>query len=71
MRNTYLNGFKPEMQKMTNKEKDKFRNIIWADINLYQKCLIEVNNTENDLFFKKDIRPIFVHIQIKPKKMKH
>ena len=25
MRNTYLNGFKPEIQKMTNKGKDKFR----------------------------------------------
>ena len=69
MRNTYLNGFKPEIQKMTHKEKDKFRHIIWADTNSYQKCPIEINNTE--IFFKKDIRPIFVHIQIKPKKMKH
>ena len=71
MRNTYLNGFKPEIQKMTHKEKDKFRYIIQADTNSYQKCHIEINNTENDLFFKKDIRPIFVHMQIKPKKMMH
>ena len=51
MRNTYLNSFKPEIQKMTHKEKDKFRHIIWADIDSYQKYPIEVNNTENDLFF--------------------
>ncbi len=68
MINTYLNGFKPEIPKTPSKEKDKFRHIMWADINSYQKCPIEINNTENDLFFKKDIRPIFVHMQIKPKK---
>ena len=68
MRNTYLNGFKPEIPNIPPKEKDKFRHIMWADINSYQKCPIEVTNTENDLFFKKDIKPIFVHMQIKPKK---
>ena len=68
MRNTYLNGFKPEIPKMPPKDKDKFRHIMWADINSYQKCPIEVTNTENDLFFKKDIKPIFVHMQMKPKK---
>ena len=30
MKNTYLNGFKPEIQKMTNKEKDKFRHIKYS-----------------------------------------
>ena len=50
------------------KEKDKLRHITWADMNSYQKCPIEISNTENDLFFKKDIKPIFVHMQIKPKK---
>ena len=68
MRNTYLNGFKPQIPNEPKKEKDKFRHIMWADINSYQKCPIEVTNTENDLFFKKDIKPIFVHMQMKPKK---
>ena len=68
MRNTYLNGFKPEIPKCAPKEKDKLRHITWADMNSYQKCPIEISNTENDLFFKKDIKPIFAHMQIKPKK---
>ena len=68
MRNTYLNGFKPEIPKTPPKEKDKFRHIMWADINSYQKCPIEVTNTENDLFFKKIIKPIFIHMQMKSKK---
>ena len=68
MRNTYLNGFKPEIPNSAPKEKDKFKHIMWADMNSYQKCPIEITNTENDLFFKKDIKPIFVHMQIKPKK---
>ena len=68
MRNTYLNGFKPEIPKCAPKEKDKLRHIIWADMNSYQKCPIEISNTENDLFFKKDVKPIYTHLQIKPKK---
>ena len=61
MRNTYLNGFKPEIPKGPVKEKDKFRHIMWADINSYQKCPIEITNVENDLFYKKDIKPVFIH----------
>ena len=68
MRNTYLNGFKPEIPKVAPKEKDKLRHITWADMNSFQKLPIEISNTENDLFFKKDIKPIFSHMQIRPKK---
>ena len=67
MRNTYLNGFKPEIPN-ENKNKNNLKHIIWADINSFQKCPIEITDTENDLFFKKNIKPVFNHIKIKPKK---
>ena len=67
MRNTYLNGFKPEIPNV-NKNKNSLKHIIWADINSFQKCPIEITDTENDLFFKKNIKPVFSHIKIKPKK---
>ena len=36
-----------------------------ADINSYQKTPIEIINSENDLFFKKDIKPITAHQSLK------
>ena len=66
LRNTYINGLKPEIiDQNNNKFKDNKRHIMWADINSYQKSPIEIINSENDLFFKKDIKPITVHQSLK------
>ena len=66
LRNTYINGLKPEIINNINKSKDNKRHILWADINIYQKLPIEVVNSDNDLLFKKDIKPINVHQSLKP-----
>ena len=69
LRNTYINGLKPEIINFNlNKFKDNKRHIVWADINPFKKLPIEIVNSENDLFFKKDIRSITLHQSIKPLK---
>ena len=46
----------------------KCKHIIWADNNPYsiQKCNIEIYNLYNDLFLKKDIKPILFHLKSIP-----
>ena len=68
LRNTYLNGLKPGIPDSINKSKDNLRHIMWADNNAYQKFPIEIINSENDLFFKKEIKPITVHQSSRPLK---
>ena len=66
LRNTYMNGLKPKIINNINKFKDNKRHIIWADINNFQKMPTEVVNSNDDLFFKKDIKPITAHQSLKP-----
>ena len=71
LRNTYLNGVKQENKNNNNPKinnNKNMRHIMWADINPYQKSNLELNNTENDLFFKKEIKPITVHQSLRPRK---
>ena len=72
LRNTYLNGVKFENKNETNQIKingnKNIRHIMWADINPYQKSNLEFNNSENDLFFQKNIKPVTVHQSIRPRK---
>ena len=70
LRNTYLNGVKQENKNNNQKinQNKNMRHIMWADINPYQKSNLELNNTENDLFFKKEIKPITVHQSLRPRK---
>ena len=67
LRNTYINGLKPEVININmNQLKENKRHILWADINPYQKFPIEIVNSENDLFFKKDLKPITAHQNSRP-----
>ena len=72
LRNTYLNGVKFENKNETNQIKingnKNIRHIMWADINPYQKSPLELNNSENDLFFQKNIKPVTVHQSLRPRK---
>ena len=73
LRNTYLNGVKQENKNNNNNNpkintNKNMRHIMWADINPYQKSNLELNNMENDLFFKKEIKPITVHQSLRPRK---
>ena len=81
LRNTYLNGVKIEIK---NDNKDinnnllnnnmningnkNIRHIMWADNNPYQKSNLELNNSENDLFFQKSPKIITVHQSLRPRK---
>ena len=72
LRNTYLNGVKMEVKNDNNQIKmngnRNIRHIMWADTNPYQKSNLEINNTENDLFFQKNIKPVTVHQSLRPRK---
>ena len=72
LRNTYLNGVKIEVKNDNNQIKmngnRNIRHIMWADTNPYQKSNLEINNTENDLFFQKNIKPVTVHQSLRPRK---
>ena len=72
LRNTYLNGVKVEIKNDNNQMKKNgnknIRHIMWADINPYQKSPLELNNSENDLFFQKNIKPVTVHQSLRPRK---
>ena len=69
LRNTYLNGLKIEVNNNDmNNNKKNVRHIMWADTNPYQKTPLEFHNSENDLFYQKEIRPITVHQSSRPSK---
>ena len=70
LRNTYLNGVKIEIKNnnLNPNRKNNLRRIMWADTNPYQKSPLELNDSTNDLFYQKDLRPITVHQSIRPKK---
>ena len=70
LRNTYLNGNKIEIKNnnLNQNRKNNLRHIMWADTNPYQKSPLELNNSSNDLFYQKDLRPITVHQSLRPKK---
>ena len=69
LRNTYLNGLKFEVNNDDNlNNKKNSRHIMWADNNPYQKSPLEYHNSEKDLFYQKDIRPITVHQSSRPNK---
>ena len=71
LRNTYLNGINKNKinRSNLNENKGKIRHILWIDnLDTKQQIPISIINLDKDLFFKKNIRPIFVHKQIKPLK---
>ena len=71
LRNTYMNGLNKNKinRSNLNENKGKIRHIMWADnVETEQKIPLFVINLDKDLFFKKNIRPIFIHKQIKPLK---
>ena len=69
LRNTYLNGVKVEINNNINpNRKNNLRRIMWADTNPYQKSPLEFNNSENDLFYQKNLRPITIHQSLRPKR---
>ena len=71
LRNTYLNGINKNKinRSNLNENKGKIRHILWIDnLDTNQQIPISIINLDKDLFFKKNIRPIFVHKQIKPLK---
>ena len=69
LRNTYLNGVKVEINNnIIPNRKNNLRRIMWADTNPYQKSILELNNSENDLFYQKNLRPITVHQSERPKR---
>ena len=69
LRNTYLNGIKFDLNNVElNNNKNDNRHIFWADTNPYQKFPIEIFNTENDLFYQKNIKPVTVHQSLKVRK---
>ena len=73
LRNTYLNGVKMENKNDNNNQmkvnsNKSSRHIMWADINPYKKMDLEFNNSENDLFFQKNIKPVTVHQSLRPRK---
>ena len=67
LRNTYINGLNiinksNKNDVIVNYNKDS-RHIIWADSNPFQQIPLSVIDLDKDLFFKKNIRPIFPHQQ--------
>ena len=71
LRNTYINGLNKNKinRSNLNENKGKMNHIKWADLaDPAQKIPIAVINLDKDLFFKKNIRPIFIHTQLKPVK---
>jgi len=71
LRNTYINGLNKNKinRSNLNENKGKIRHIIWADnVESEQHIPLFVINLDKDLFFKKNIRPILIHKQLKPVK---
>ena len=81
LRNTYLNGVKFEIKKDNRNNNNNLlssnmkingnknmRHIMWADNNPYQKSNLELNNSENDLFFQKNPKLVTVHQSLRPRK---
>ena len=71
LRNTYMNGINTKKinRSNLNENKGKIRHIQWIDnIDSNQQIPISVINLDKDLYFKKNIKPIFIHKQIKPSK---
>ena len=71
LRNTYINGLNKNKinRSNLNENKGKIKHINWADlVDPEQQVPISVINLDKDLFFKKNIKPIFVHKQLKPLK---
>ena len=66
LRNTYINGINKsnKNEEYINYNKSN-RHILWADSNPYQQLPISVIDLDKDLFFKNNIKPIFVHQQNK------
>ena len=67
LRNTYINGLNRfnKNDGYINYNKSNCRHILWADSNPYQQKPISVIDLDRDLFFKKNIKPIFSHQQNK------
>ena len=67
LRNTYINGLNIINKQNKNdpfiNNKSNLRHISWADSNPYQQMPISVIDLDKDLFFKKNVRPIFPHQQ--------
>ena len=71
LRNTYINGLNKNKinRSNLNENKGKIKHIKWADLeDPDHQTPISVINLDKDLFFKKNIRSIFVHKQLKPSK---
>ena len=72
LRNTYINGLNKNKinRSNLNENKGKIRHIKWVDdlSENEEKIPIAVINLDKDLFFKKNVRPIFIHKQLKPLK---
>ena len=63
LRNTYINGLNKNKinRSNLNENKGKIKHINWADlVDPEQQVPISVINLDKDLFFKKNIKPIFV-----------
>ena len=68
LRNTYINGLPvPKVNQINNNIK-KARHIMWADTNPYKQSPIELHDVSNDLLLQSDIRPVFVHQSLRPRK---
>ena len=67
LRNTYMNGLNIINKSNKNDGYGNYnknsRHILWADSNPYQQIPLSVIDLDKDLFFKKNIRPIFPHMQ--------
>ena len=71
LRNTYMNGLNTNKlnRRNLNENKGKIRHIQWIDnVDPNQQIPISVINLDKDLYFKKNIKSIFIHKQIKPSK---
>ena len=70
LRNTYMNGLPvPKNNNLNNNNmKMNVRHIMWADTNPYKQMPIEVHDVSNDLLLQNNIRPVFVHQTLRPKK---
>ena len=68
LRNTYINSVnfinKQNKNELNEKcDKSHIRHIFWADSNPYQQIPLSVIDLDKDLFFKKNVKPIFSHQQ--------
>ena len=76
LRNTYLNGLfyvnqngeniKKLPQENNNNKKQNKKHIMWADF--FQGQPIEIVDLKNDLFFQKDVKPVYSHQSFRPSK---